>query len=68
MAACSTNVTPEEWEQRQVQRESEIASYPPSTFTRAGLAARYSGATLLDYHVQHGTQIEFLSADGTAYL
>ena len=45
-----------------------MASYPASTYTQAGLTKRYSGATFLDYSVQHGTQVEYLSPNGVAYL
>ena len=47
---------------------AEIASYPASTFTQDGLQTRYADATILDDSVQHGSQVEYLASDGTAYL
>ena len=47
---------------------AEIASYPANTFTQDGLQIRYADATFLDDSVQHGSQVEYLASDGTAYL
>lgn len=67
-ALASCGGAPDDISQRRPEWAAEIASFPADTFTKAGLQARYANATFLDYSVPHGTQIEHLAADGTAYL
>ncbi len=48
--------------------QADLGRYDRSVFSQDGLGARYSGATSLDFTRQHGTQVEFMSSDGRAYL
>ena len=63
LVSCSS------WEPiSKTRSEDELAKYPRATFTEAGLKARYSNATSLDYSIQHGTQISYTSPNGDIYL
>lgn len=63
LTACA-GAGPERFDERQTR----LALLPNSTFTVEGLRQRYAGATHLGYSKQHGTQVEFLSPDGRAFL
>ncbi|AUQ46086.1 hypothetical protein PhaeoP72_01793 [Phaeobacter inhibens] len=69
---CSPGLSSEQFQAKVQESEArsaaEIASYPAATFTVSGMRKRYSGATFLDYSVQHGTQVEYLAPDGRAFL
>lgn len=51
-----------------IDSESDLARYPRSVFEEQGLHSRYSNATSLDYTTKHGTQVEYTSIDGRAFL
>lgn len=55
-------------EKYNVAKNADLTRYDLSVFEAAGLRKRYSGATTLDYSEQHGTQVEYMAADGRAYL
>ena len=64
LAACEANHGADLIE----RQKAELGRYPRSVFQAAGLRARYSDSTHLDYSTQHGTQIEYMSSGGRAYL
>lgn len=64
LAACEANPGADLIERQQ----AKLGRYPSSVFQAAGLIARYSDSTRLDYSTQHGTQIEYMSPTGRTYL